>query len=540
LNKKLESQNGKKKFDVGIQLFQNSIIILSGIGIIALLMRLYYFPQDIPLALDALTYFWYSSDLSITGQFPSVVKDIPSSYIFHFPNNGWPIFLSLFFSVFDSENYLGLMNLQRMVCTVISVSTIIPLYFLCRRFFDKKLATLGIGIFAFHPLIIKNSLLGTTEPLFILLGTITIWLFLSKNYKIIIIGFIVAALFTLVRYEGLIIFLPLSIVFILKYRKSKKIILKYSLLCVVFVLILLPMAYLRTETIGHDGIISNVLSGTKYFVISTTDGDVSSSSPTGANFVGLGLFNLIKFLGILSIPYLIFLVPFGFIKSIKEKNFENYTLLAVGFTMMLVALYAYSRDIQDTRYLLILTPILSVLSLYTIEKIFIKINKEKILLITICFILIISSFCYLEFTKIDNNYEHDAYEFAKIVFEKTDIINGYHPQDQYLRPVIAEFSDEFPKEKEFLPKPIRIVDAGNFDSLSSYINTYREDGLKYVVIDDSPNRPEYLKEIYHNENKFLYLEKIFDSNSNKSSYNVKLFLINYSEYDEKDFNQGLS
>ena len=536
MNNKIESQDDRDK--IRLSYFQSSIVILSIIGIIAFLMRLNYFPYDIPLVLDSLNYFWYSNDLSITGSFPKVEPGIPSSQIYHFPNNGWPIFISLFFSIFDSQNFMELMNLQRFVSIVVSVATIIPLYFLCKKFFDKTLAVLGTAIFAFHPLIIKNSVLGITEPLFILLGTITIWLFLSKDYKMILVAFVVAALFTLVRYEGLIIFLPLSIIYILKYRKSKNVFFKYSMLCLVFVLVLLPMAYIRTESIGHDGIISNVLTGSKYFVLSTIETDSTVRDTTGQDFISTGLINLLKFMGIFSLPYLIFLVPFGLIKSIKSKNFENYTLLAVTFSMMLVALYAYSRDFQETRYLLILTPILSIFSLYTLEKIFLKINKQKIALILICTILIFSSGFYLEFTKDDNNYERDAYEFAKIVFEKTDIINGYHPQDQYLRPIIAHFSDEFPKEKKFLPKPIKIVNVEKFNSITSYINTYRESGLDYIVIDDYENRPNYLTHIYFNEDEFPYLKKVYDSNSLGSSYKVKLFLIDYAEYDKKTLESG--
>ena len=532
MNNKIKSQSGKKKFENVLPYLQNSIIILSIIGTIALLLRLNYFPYDIPLVLDSLNYFWYSNDLSITGIFPRVEPGVPTSQIYHFPNNGWPIFLSLFFSIFESENFLELMNLQRLVSITISVTTIIPLYFLCKKFFNKKLAILGTVIFAFHPLIIKNSLLGITEPLFILLGTITICLFLSKNYKIIFVSFIVAALFTLVRYEGLIIFLPLSIMYILKYRKKKNIFFKYSALCIVFILILLPMAYIRTETIGHDGIISNVFSGSKYFVLSTIENDPSEQN-SSQNFLSTGLINLLKFSGIFSLPYLIFLVPFGLIKTIKNKNFENYTLLAISFSMILVALYAYSRDFQETRYLLILTPILSVFSLYILEKILLKSNKNKITLIVIFMTIVFSSWFYLELTKDDIKYEHDAYEFGKIVFEKTHIINGYHPQDQYLRPIIAHFSDEFPKEKKFLPKPIKLLNTQGFDSITSYINTYRENGLEYIVVDDLDNRPDYLRQIYFNENKFPYLKKVYDSNSFGSSYKVKLFLIDYSEYDKK-------
>ncbi|MDC0041340.1 glycosyltransferase family 39 protein [Candidatus Nitrosopelagicus sp.] len=530
-----------------MKIFQNSIVIISIIATVALFLRIYSFPYEIPLTLDSLTYFWYSIDLSVTGNFPTISKDIPTGGIYRLPNNGWPVFLSVFMTIFDSENYMDFMNLQRFVSISISIITIVPLYFLFKRYFNKTLALIGTTIFAFHPLIIKNSVIGITEPLFILLGTITIWLFLSKDYKIILISFITAALFTLIRYEGLIIFFPLSILFILKYRKSKNIIFKYSILCIVFVLVLLPMAYIRIETIGHDGIISNILNASKFYVTTATVTnnpetiiDSSIEGKTGLNFIGLGLFNLIKFSGIFSLPYLIFLIPYGLIKIIKDRNFENYTLLSVGFTMILVAVYAFSRDIQDTRYLLILTPIVSVISLFTIQKFLTKIKKEKIFAVIICGIFVVSSWGYLEFTASDEKYEKDAYEFAKIVYEKTDIINGYHPEDKYLRPVIAEFSDHFPKEKSLLPKPIKLINnssgPNDFSSINELIEKNRDEGLEYIVADDQKHRPQFIQDLYFKEKEFPYLTKVFDSNELDYQYNVKLFFIEYEKYDKK-FNQ---
>ena len=76
-----------------LKLIQSPVLILTVIGIIGLLIRIYYFPYEIPLTHDSLLYFWYSIDFSITGDFPSVTD----TELYHFPNNGWPIFLTVFF-----------------------------------------------------------------------------------------------------------------------------------------------------------------------------------------------------------------------------------------------------------------------------------------------------------------------------------------------------------------------------------------------------------------------------------------------------------
>ena len=81
---------------------KNTIICLGIIALAGFLIRLFYFPEGIPITLDGALYFWYANDLSVSGTFPSNL-DIP--------NNGWPTFLSVFFSLFSAENFLEYMDL---------------------------------------------------------------------------------------------------------------------------------------------------------------------------------------------------------------------------------------------------------------------------------------------------------------------------------------------------------------------------------------------------------------------------------------------
>ena len=191
----------------GSNVFSKNVIIC--LGIIALagfLIRFFYFPEGLPITHDGSAYFWYANDLSISGTFPD-------SYPLNFPNNGWPTFLSVFFYFFNSDNFLDYMNLQRSLSIMISVLTVIPVYLLCSRFFDKRYSIIGAALFVFEPLIIQNSLYGITESLYLFIGITSLFLFLSNNIKAVYISFGVAALFTLVRYEGLLLLLPLSIMF---------------------------------------------------------------------------------------------------------------------------------------------------------------------------------------------------------------------------------------------------------------------------------------------------------------------------------------
>ena len=104
---------------------RNSLICLGIIGFAAFIIRFFYFPDGIPLTFDAGGMFWYANDLSISGSFPVNVN---------MPNNGWPTFLSIFFSFFNSDNMLHYMDLQRYLTVTISVITVIPVFILCRKF----------------------------------------------------------------------------------------------------------------------------------------------------------------------------------------------------------------------------------------------------------------------------------------------------------------------------------------------------------------------------------------------------------------------
>ena len=129
--------------------FKNSFFYILIIGIIAISLRLYYFEANIPLALDNLEYLLYAYDTSILGHLP---EDYTPA------NNGWPSFLSMFFSIAHYDSPFQYMELQKIISIVISTLTIIPVYILCRNFFSTHYSLIGASIFAFEPHIILNSL----------------------------------------------------------------------------------------------------------------------------------------------------------------------------------------------------------------------------------------------------------------------------------------------------------------------------------------------------------------------------------------------
>ena len=181
-----------------IDTFENStkkpIVFLVLIGLAGLILRLVYFPYDVPLFNDSQGYFWYAIDMSILNQLP------PGHSIV---NNGWPSFLSIIFQLMDSINFLDYHNMQRFVGVVFSVATIFPVYLLCSRYFKKSYSLLGATLFIFEPKLIQNSFLGTPESMYIFLMALLLFLFLSNNFKKIYLAFGIVVLLATVRFEGI-------------------------------------------------------------------------------------------------------------------------------------------------------------------------------------------------------------------------------------------------------------------------------------------------------------------------------------------------
>ena len=151
---------------------KKQILILGLIIVSAFIIRIYFGNFELPVTSDSYGYFLFASDISINSQ-------LPNNY--SISNTGWPIFLGGLFSIFQFNSVLEYMQLQKISTVILSTLTIIPVYFLCQKFFNNKLSIVGAIIFAFEPRIILNSSLGITEPLYILLGTTGIVFFLSNN-----------------------------------------------------------------------------------------------------------------------------------------------------------------------------------------------------------------------------------------------------------------------------------------------------------------------------------------------------------------------
>ena len=489
---------------------KNTIICLGIIALMGFLIRLFYFPEGIPITLDGATYFWYANDLSITGTFP---------VNFDLANNGWPTFLSVFFYFFNSENFLDYMMLQRYVTVIISVATIIPVFILCRKFCGNKLSLIGALLFAFQPRIIENSLSGLSEPLFILLELMCLVLFLQNNFKLKYVSFAILALACMIRYEGIVLLIPLSILFLVVNKEYKKNIPRYFLAISIFLLVLLPMAFVRINTAGYDGIASHSIAA-----VSTIGQDST---------IYLGISSLIESAGLSIFPIFFALLPLGFFGFFKNRNFDKYTVLLFLIFMLMPIIYASSRGITEPRYLLVLFPIFSLISIYTIKEITKKFDKTKVVLIIFIVGILLSSIVFLDYNIIDYEHELEAYDIGLEVSRNTSVISDYHPESKYAHNKIdvATNLETFPILSSEIKKKVKLIDTYGFYSLSEFIVYGEREGLTHIVIDENQNRQEFLKDVFRNEEKYAYLSKIYDSSEDGYDYHLKIFRIDYEKFD---------
>jgi hypothetical protein len=432
---------------------------------------------------------------------------------------------------------LDYIDLQRYLTIIISVATIIPVFILCRKFCGNELSLLGASLFVFQPRIIENSLSGLTDPLFILLELTCLVLFLQNDFKFKYLSFAFLALACLVRYEGVVLIIPLSILFLRINKIDKKNISRYFIAISIFLLVLLPMIFVRMDTMGYDGVTSHSIAA------------VSSIGKNSTMYLGIVTF--IKSAAFAVFPIFFVLLPLGFFGFFRKRNFDKYTILLFMIFMLIPLIYASTRGMSEPRYLLTLFPIFSLISVYTVKEITKKFNKAKLISILFVTAILLSSVVYFDYNKIDYEHEQEAYEIALEVSHITSIINEYEPESHYIHNQIAAASNSqtFPVLSSLIePKIILVRGAsGNawpcpsdicpkINSLTDFLIYGRDNGLEHLAVDNSQERPQFIKNVFLHEEEYLFLNKIYDSKEHGYDYHLKIFKIDYEKFESIEFN----
>jgi len=135
-------------------------------------------------------------------------------------SSGWPLLVSLFSPLVDSEKVIDYANISRTISIVISIATILPMYVLSRKFFSEKYSLVATSLFVFEPHLNYNSVLGLAEPLFIMVLIIAVNFILNNNNKYVYLSFLSAGILWWISWPGAMMFFILSAIFFINFKKK--------------------------------------------------------------------------------------------------------------------------------------------------------------------------------------------------------------------------------------------------------------------------------------------------------------------------------
>jgi hypothetical protein len=350
---------------------------------------------------------------------------------------------------------------------------------------------------------------------------------------------------------GMIMIIILLIIYLINFRKNLKPS-KFVFCIFLFVLIILPISLVRYDQYDDPLFYGDVSKGflTDSAMIRAENVESVTATESIQNdglgvflqeFVLLGIFNSLKALASVSLPYLIILIPIGLILSTKLKseikNFilANWTLIILYFVSLIIV----SSIVLLPRFFLPLIPFLIIISVLPIQKISnIKTNFgnfKTTSLIIITLLLLSSSVIYTYFVYPPPDYETESekIEFARFLHNNLD--GNFFSKSMaahYFTFVYIVDNNSF---KNYHLNDELSIESSKVQWLRLYGTSIDEIvlageklGLKYLVIGEQRTGYNFVDEIYEEEKLHSYLTKVFDSNEHGfENLNVKIFKIDY-------------
>lgn len=230
------------------------------------------------------------------------------------------------------------------------------------------------------------------------------------------------------------------------------------------------------------------------------------------------------------IPNFLVFVPFGVIQFFRKRTKETNFIIIFAIISSLPIFYAYIVEAQDTRYLYFLYPIFSLVSLFAVKTYVEKFSKKYFAVILIIVGILAGSITFYEYKKVDYEKEKELYEIAKITSKITFGLNFHPSETRYIR------AAELPTEWPFLffdeTHKIKSIPTTDYEDLEIFIEDSRTE-ITHLIVDDNPKLPKFLQQVYHNDNKYEYLSKVFDSREKGFKHQVKIFEIDFQKFDSK-------
>ena len=533
-----ESQSGMKSK----RKISNNLLILICLAVFGLSLRVIYAPFEVPIATDGFFSFVYSAKTIFEGSLPIGYTST---------NTGWAYVLSLVFTLSGTTEPLHMMNIQRLVSIIFSTIIIIPAFFIFKRFVSDKIALFGCLMLILEPRLLLNSFEGHGYALFIFLFVLSLSLFLKRTNLSLIFSFASISFASIIRYEAILLLIPFSIMFFKNYEKKNNI-LKFLGLILVVSMILVPISFMRIdatqeycydsfigEVCGKDGIMSNFqerIEGTNNVIVlgnpDIDDPIYNSEDPMISHFIILSFSNLLKFLGIILIPYFFIFVGM-FIVKIKRKenlkiNREYFFIIFSSCIMLLPAIYAYGRGMEESRYVLVLIPLICIISISGIKSVP-KIFNSKTIMIFLILIVISTSIAFVNVEKRDYIHDKESFLVSQEIIKLTSTTNMYD-QDGYIKTAsLIEYWPELPEHDKVgkIKNEFQKISLKEYETIEELIR--QNEDLEFIVVDEMT---DIFRELRNETKKYPYLEKKFDSKDLGYVNSFQIYKINYQKLGE--------
>ena len=541
--------------------FQKSHIIfgLIIICLISLVFKLYTVDFSIPVYSDNLDYTLYAI-AHTNGDFSQ------SSH----RGIGWSLLVFPFFKLIDSDDFLVYSSIIRILSLSVATVSIVIVYLLSRKFFNEKYSLVATSLFAFESHLNHNAGFGLSEPLYHLAIIGSFYFVLNKNSRYIIPSLILAGAAWWIRINGLSIFIIITIIYFLILRKSPKLFRNYFIGFVLFLILVSPMLFQRYEQFGepfYTEYNNMIFAGSFEKLVGENTKNVNPTAldyieKNGLysffeNFIFKGLYNILWLLSRISFPYLFILIPFGIIFSFRAFDQDSRYINAnwIFILLSLAFLIITMVSIPERRFLYYIFPFLIIFCTIPIQRVieyglsvfsFTEKQKNIFLIIIILIVIILSGyFTIVHFGKPDLVLENEKMEFAKFavnnLYGKT--LRDVGPAMDYIfYQIMTDSPGGFKTYKinADIKQYQTVIKQGDaFDtvfiygeSLQDIITDGKEHGLRYIISNEKGQFfYPFLDDIYHKEENYPYLIKVFDANEyGFNKLKIKVFEIDYNKF----------
>ena len=277
---------------------------------------------------------------------------------------GWSLVISPFLKLVNSNHFIDYTNVVRILSLIVSTTSIFPMYLLARRFTNEKYSLVAAFLFAIEPHLNYNAGLGLSEPLFILVMTLSVYFILNKDSRLFCLSFLLAGMMWWIRFNGIVMLPILSLILLFNSKRSTKII-PVLLLCIsIFFIVCSPMLAQRYAQYGDPLYFSQ--SDTLYTgeFITVVAENTKNDSYSASNYIhdhGIdqfiwkfvvgGLSNLGDLTIKLLYPYMTVLLPIGIFFSFRSFD-QNSSYIKANWIIILITLgtfVTYFAVVQERR-----------------------------------------------------------------------------------------------------------------------------------------------------------------------------------------------